>query len=248
MPSKKGSIAYENRLARRRAERAIKRMEKELNSGSLSRTERFRRLGEITALKELKATTYIGRRGAEIRTPEEAQKAARSIVKREYVEIAADLQAQNLQAMHEIANTYYVDKVTKQHVQNPMSSYSEAEMRTFWRVTQNIWDRKGVSIEKRFDAIAQYVADAEGISASEVNMRELIDAIIEKNSDKVAAWQREIDKKNAKKAAGVADVKADDIADFSSTDIVALQTTEAIMAVLEAYRQRGGISDAAQEE
>lgn len=248
MPSKKGSIAYENRLARRRADRAIKRMEKELNSGSLSRTERFRRLGEIAALKEARASTYIGRRGAEIRTPEEAQKAARSIVKREYVEIAADVQAQNLQAMHEIANTYYVDKVTKQHVQNPMSSYSEAEMRTFWRATQSIWDRSGISPEKRFDAIARFVANAEGIDVSEVNMRELIDAIIEKNSDKVAAWQREIDKKNAKKAAGVSDVKADDIADFTSDEIVMLRTTEAIMAVLEAYRQRGGISDATQEE
>lgn len=248
MPSKKGSIAYENRLARRRADRAIKRMEKELNSGSLSRTERFRTLGEISALNELKASTYIGRRGAEIRTPEEAQRAAHSIVKCEYVEIAADVQSQNLQAMQEISNTYYVDKVTKQHVQNPMSSYSEAEMRTFWRATQNIWDRKGVSPEKRFDAIARFVAKAEGIDISEVNMRELIDAIIEKNKDKVAAWQREIDKDNAQKAAGVSDVKADDIVDFTSDEIVMLRTTKAIMAVLEAYRQRGDFSNAAQEE
>lgn len=247
MPSKKGSIAYENRLARRRAQRAINRMEKELSSGELSRTEAFQRRGEITALREAMAGTYIGRRGHEIRTPEEAQQAAKSIVEKEYVKTASDTQAQNIQAMQEIGNTYYVDKVTKQHVQNPMSSYSEAEMRTFWRATQDIWDRPGVSKEKRFDAIMQYVADAQGIDVSQVNLREIIDAIISDKTSDVAEWQREIEKKNVRKASGK-DIGEDETQEFSSEDIVKYVTEKNINEVLEKYRNRGAIQDETQEE
>lgn len=247
MPSKKGSIAYENRLARRRAQRAINRMEKELNSGELSRTEQFQRRGEIAALREAMAETYIGRRGHEIRTAEEAQRAARSIVEKEYVRIASDTQAQNIQVMQEIGNTYYVDKVTKQHVQNPMSSYSEAEMRTFWRATQDIWDKPNVSRERRFDAIMEYAAKAQGIDVSQVNLRELIDAIIEDKTSNVAEWQREIEKKNARKASGK-DIGQDETQEFSSEDIVKYVTEKNINEVLEKYRNRGAIQDETQEE
>jgi hypothetical protein len=222
-------------------------MEKELNSGALSRSERFQRLGEISALKEAMAGTYIGRRGQEIRTPEEAQRAARSIVERSYVEEAKKTQAQNIQAMQEISNTYYVDKVTKQHVQNPMSSYSEAEMRTFWRATQSIWDKPNVSREQRFEAIIKYVAKAQGIPVSEVNLREVIDAIISDKSSDVAAWQREIEQKNARKASG-ADVGEDEAQEFSSEDIARYITEKNINEVLEKYRNNGAVQDEAQEE
>lgn len=247
MPSKKGSIAYENRLARRRAQRAMKRIEKELSSGELSRAERFQRRGEYAALTEAVASTYIGRRGAEIRTAEEAQRAARSIVEREYVRIASDTQSQNIQAMQEISNTYYVDKVTKQHVQNPMSSYSEAEMRTFWRATQHIWDRPNVTREQRFEAIIKYVANAQEIDPTQVNIRELIDAIIEDKSANVAEWQREIERKNARKASG-ADIGEDETQEFSSEDIARYITEKNINEVLEKYRNRGAVQDETQEE
>lgn len=239
MPSKKGSIAYENRLARRRAQRALKRMQKELDSGALSRSESFNIRGAISALKESVAKTYIGRRGAEIRTPEEAQKAAKAIVEKEYISKAKDTQAQNIQAMQEIANTYYVDKATKQHIQNPMSSYSEAEMRTFWRATQAIWDRSGVSRNKRFEAIAKYVADTQGIDVSQVDLREFIDAVLNDKAADVAKWQREIEKKNAAKAAGVDELGPDETSEFSSEDIVAYRSTKNIDEILEIYRQRG---------
>lgn len=248
MPSKKGSIAYENRLARRQANRTINRLQKQLDSGSLSRSEQFLVRGQIATLKETIAATYIGRRGSEIRTQEEAARAARSIREREYVRIASDTQAQNIQVTYEISNTYYVDKSTKQHVQNPMSGYSEAEMRTFWRATQNIWNRGGVTREGRFAAIIKYVADAQGIDESQVNLREFIDAILANKKADVAAWQMEIDKKNAAKAAGGKDIGTDDVAEFSSEDIVAYEKSKDITAILEAYRQRGGISDEAQEE
>lgn len=247
MPSKKGSIAYENRLARRRAQRAMKRIEKELNSGELSRAERFQRRGEYAALTEAVASTYIGRRGAEIRTAEEAQRAARSIVEREYVRTASDTQSQNIQAMQEISNTYYVDKVTKQHVQNPMSSYSEAEMRTFWRATQHIWDRPNVTREQRFEAIINYVANAQEIDPTQVNIRELIDAIIEDKSANVAEWQREIERKNARKVSG-ADIGEDETQEFSSEDIARYITEKNINEVLEKYRNRGAVQDETQEE
>ena len=64
----------------------------------------------------------------------------------------------------------------------------------------------------------------------------------------VAAWQRELDQRNASKAAGVEDVGADEVAEFSSEDIIAYVNSMDISAILEAYRQRGGISDEAQEE
>lgn len=247
MPSKKGSIAYENRLARRRAQRAINRMEKELSSGELSRSERFQRRGEIAALREAVAGTYIGRRGAEIRTAEEAQRAARSIVEKEYVRVAAETQSQNIQVMQEISNTYYVDKVTGQHVQNPMSSYSEAEMRTFWRATQDIWDRPGVAREQRFEAIINYVASAQGIDPTQVNLREIIDAIISDKAANVAEWQREIERKNARKASS-ADIGEDETQEFSSEDIARYITEKNINEVLEKYRNRGAVQDETQEE
>lgn len=244
MPSKKGSIAYENRLARRRAQRAIARLEKELNSGSLERAEQYQKRGQISALKEAIAGTYIGGRGHEIRTAEEAQRAARSIVEREYERPDSKI-SKNIQTMHEIGNTYYVDKVTKQHVQNPMSSYSEAQMRTFWKSTQKIWSAKGVSKEQRFEAIMQYIADeynktvtnpADRISPLEVDLRKFIDSVLEVYKDDVAGWQREIDRENTAKAAGVKDIGADEVAEFSSVDIVAIVTEENIAAVLEKYR------------
>lgn len=247
MPSKKGSIAYENRLARRRAQRAINRMQKELDSGSLSRAEAFQKRGEISALREAMAETYIGQRGHEIRSQAEAQRAARSIVEKEYVKRASDTQAQNIQAMQEIGNTYYVDKVTKQHVQNPMSSYSEAEMRTFWRATQDIWDKPGIARERRFDAIVKFVADAQGIAPSDVNLRELIDAIISDKTSDVDAWQSEIERESMRKASG-RDVGEDEMAEFSSEDIVKYETEKSINEVLEKYRNRGAIQDEAQEE
>lgn len=247
MPSKKGSIAYENRLARRRAQRAINRMQKELDSGSLSRAEAFQKRGEISALKELMAETYIGSRGREIRSQAEARKAARSIVEKDYVKRASETQAQNIQAMQEIGNTYYVDKVTKQHVQNPMSSYSEAEMRTFWRATQDIWDKPGIARERRFDAIVKFVADAQGIAPSDVNLRELIDAIISDKTSDVDAWQSEIERESMRKASG-RDVGEDEMAEFSSEDIVKYETEKSINEVLEKYRNRGAIQDEAQEE
>lgn len=236
MPSKKGSIAYENRLARRRAQRAINRLEKELNSGSYSRAESFQKRGEITALREAIAETYIGPRGHEIRSQEEAQRAAQRIVNREYVVRAADKAAQNVQVMQEIGNTYYVDKVTKQHVQNPMSSYSEAEMRTFWKATQKIWDKPNVGANQRFEAIIEYAADKLGIPSSNVDLRRFIDAIIDTYKGDVAAWQQEIERKNTAKASGAGDIGKDEMAEFSSVDIVAIVTQENIDAVLEKYR------------
>lgn len=236
MPSKKGSIAYENRLARRRAQRAIARLEKELNSGSLERAEQYQKRGQISALKEAIAGTYIGGRGREIRTAEEAQRAARSIVEREYVAKAADRTAQNIQAMQEIGNTYYVDKATKQHIQNPMSSYSEAEMRVFWKSTQQIWNRPNVSKERRYDAIISYVADKEGISPDEVDLRKFIDSLLDFYKNDVAAWQQEIDRRNTAKAAGIKELGPDDVAEFSSEDIVSILVQYNIDAVLEKYR------------
>ena len=78
-------------------------------------------------------------------------------------------------------------------------------------------------------------------------MRELIDAIISDKTSDVDAWQSEIERESMRKASG-RDVGEDEMAEFSSEDIVKYETEKSINEVLEKYRNRGAIQDEAQEE
>lgn len=246
MPSATGSIAYENRLARRRAQRAISKLEKQLNSGALSRAEESQVRYKISAMREDIAATYIGRRGHEVQSREEAAKAAERLSSRDYDREAVDVTARNVQAAKQIGNTYYVDKQTKQHVQNPLSDYTEGEMRTFWKATQDIWDKKGVARDRRFEAIINYAAAAQKINPEQVDLRELIDAILNANKAQTEAWNAEIERKNMRKASGEK-VGADETQEFSSEDIVQYTTEENIKAVLAQYRERDKQNEAQEE-
>ena len=247
MPSKKGSIAYENRLARRRAQRAIGKLENQLNSGALSRAEESQVRFKISAMREDIAATYIGRRGHEVQSREEAARAAERLSSRDYDRESVDFTARNAQTAKQIGNTYYVDKQTKQHVQNPLSDYTEGEMRTFWRATQNIWDKKDVPRNRRYEAIIKAVADAQGIDPSQVDLRELMDAIINDKTSNAKDWEAAIQRKNMRLANGD-DVGQDEVQDFSSEDVAKYETEKNIAEVLEKYRQRYGAQNEAQEE
>lgn len=246
MPSKKGSIAYENRLARRRAQRAIGKLEKQLNSGALSRVEESQIKYKISAMREDIAATYIGRRGHEVQSREEAARAAERLSSRDYNREAVDVTARNVQAAKQIGNTYYVDKQTKQHVHNPLSDYTEGEMRTFWKATQDIWSKEGVARDRRFEAIINYAAAAQKISPEQVDLRELIDAIINANKAQTEAWNAEIERKNMRKASGEK-VAEDETQEFSSEDIVQYTTEANIKAVLAQYRERDKQNEAQEE-
>ena len=246
MPSKKGSIAYENRLARRRAQRAIGKLEKQLNSGALSRAEESQVRYKISAMREDIAATYIGRRGHEVQSREEAARAAERLSSRDYNREAVDVTARNVQAAKQIGNTYYVDKQTKQHVHNPLSDYTEGEMRTFWKATQAIWSKEGVSRDRRFEAIINYAAAAQKINPEQVDLRELIDAIINANKAQTEAWNAEIERQNMRKASGEK-VAEDETQEFSSEDIVQYTTEANIKAVLAQYRERDKQNEAQEE-
>ena len=246
MPSKKGSIAYENRLARRRAQRAIGKLEKQLNSGALSRVEESQIKYKISAMREDIASTYIGRRGHEVQSREEAARAAERLSSRDYDREAVDVTARNVQAAKQIGNTYYVDKQTKQHVHNPLSDYTEGEMRTFWKATQAIWSKEGVPRDRRFEAIINYAAAAQKINPEQVDLRELIDAIINANKAQTEAWNAEIERKNMRKASGEK-VAEDETQEFSSEDIVQYTTEANIKAVLAQYRERDKQNEAQEE-
>lgn len=246
MPSKKGSIAYENRLARRRAQRAIGKLEKQLNSGALSRAEESQIRYKISAMREDIAATYIGRRGHEIQTREEAAKAAKRLSTRDYDREMVDYTASNIRTAREISRPYYTDPLTKQHTRNPLSSFSEGEAKTFWRATQNLWDKPDVPYNKRFEAVIKAVADAQGIDPSQVNLRELMDAIINDKSSNAKDWEAALQKDRLIKNGE--DIGQDEVQDFSSEDIAKYETEKNIAEVLEKYRQRYGAQNEAQEE
>lgn len=251
MPSKKGSIAYENRLARRRAQRAIGKLEKQLNSGALSRAEESQVRYKISAMREDIAATYIGRRGHEVQSREEAARAAKRLSTRDYDRESydresVDFTASNKRVAAEITHPYYTDPVTKQHLKNPMSSFSEGEAKTFWRATQNLWDRQDVPYNKRFEAVIKAVAEAQGIDPSEVDLRELMDAIINDKSSNAKDWEAALQKDRF--IANGGDIGQDEVQDFSSEDVAKYETEKNIAEVLEEYRQRYGAQNEAQEE
>lgn len=226
MPSKKGSIAYENRLARRRMDRRIKRLEKDLSSGSLTREQQFQARGEIREIKALKSGTYFKTELGERRSQEEARQAAISYDREVYKEAAQSVANRNVQAAKEIGSTYFVDPVTKEHIQNPASRYTEAEMRVFFRATQRTWE--GVSPDRRIEAImSAYNAD---------DLQELIDLILSLYPDEVKKWENEI--KKAGKAKDGSEISGADVpADFASSDVIA-QTQNEVAKVRDLYANR----------
>lgn len=228
MPSKKGSIAYENRLARRRMDRRIKRLQRDIESGSLTREEQFRARGEIREIRKFRSETYFKTETGERRSPREAQEAAASYDLGMYVQPAQSLADRNTQAAYEIGSTYYVDKVTKQHIQNPASRYTEGEMRTFFRATQRAWEN--ASPDRRIEAImSAYQAD---------DLAALIELILSKYSNDVKRWD-ELTKKAGKAKSG-ADVAGEDTpAEFASTDVDA-QTRAEIARIAKEYAKKYG--------
>ena len=215
MPSKKGSIAYENRLARRRMDRKIKRLEKELASGSLTREEQFQRRGEIREIKALRSETYFTTELGERRSQEQARQAAISYDREVYKESAQSLANRNIQAAKEIGSTYFVEPTTGEHIQNPASRYTEAEMRTFFRATQRAWENERP--EYRIEAIMRaYNTD---------DLQGLIDLILSMYPEEIKKWEQQIRKAGlAKNGAEVSEADVPD--DFASTDVIAQTQTE----------------------
>jgi len=223
MPSKKGSIAYENRLARRRMDRRIKRLEKELSSDSISRSEAFTKRAEIREIQELRSATYFTTELGEKRSQTVAREAAQRYERGEYRESANIRASRNKQISEEISRTYYVDPITKEHIQNPASRYTEAEMRTFYRATQRAWE--GVAPDKRIEAImSAYNAQ---------DLGDLIDLILSMYPEEVKRWEQQIRKAGKAKDGGDI-VEVDEAAEFASTDVVT-QTQAEIAAVSAAY-------------
>lgn len=236
MPSKKGSIAYENRLARRRMDRRIARLEKEISSGSLTRAEQYTRRGEIAEIQKLRSESYFTTRTGESRAKEVAQEAVRSFDREVYRESAQSLANRNTQAAIEIGSTYFIDPVSKEHIQNPASSYTEAEMRTFFRVTQRAWEK--AAPDRRIEAIMEaYGAD---------DLRELIDLILGKHQEDVKQWAQEIQTKTRTKDESEI-AKQDEAAEFASTD-VDVQTQKEIEQVRKEYAQKYGLAETEESE
>lgn len=236
MPSKKGSIAYENRLARRRMDRRIARLEREISSGSLTRAEQYARRGEIAEIQKLRSESYFTTITGESRAKEVAREAVRSFDREVYRESAQSLANRNTQAAIEIGSTYFVDPVSKEHIQNPASSYTEAEMRTFFRVTQRAWEK--ASPDRRIEAIMEaYGAD---------DLRELIDLILGKHQEDVKQWAQEIQAKTRTKDESEI-AKQDEAAEFASTD-VDVQTQKEIEQVRKEYAQKYGLAETEETE
>lgn len=236
MPSKKGSIAYENRLARRRMDRRIARLEKEISSGSLTRAQQFEKRGEIAAIQKLRSESYFTTKTGESRAKEVAREAVRSFDREVYRESAQSLANRNAQAVREISSTYYVDPVSKEHIQNPTSSYTEAEMRTFFRVTQRAWEN--APAERRIEAIMEvYGAD---------DLRSLIELILNRHQEEVKEWAQEIQTKSQTKDEHEIS-KQDEAAEFASTD-VEVQTQAEIEQVRAEYAEIYGVAEIEESE
>lgn len=230
MSSKKGSIAYENRLARRRMNRKIARLEKEISSGTLDRQMQAQRRAEIFEIQKLKSETYFRTKTGERRSVEVTVEAVESYERGRWRETAQSIAARNRQAASEITSTYFVEPLTKEHIQNPASGYTEAEMRTFFRVTQRAWEN--APADKRVEAIM----DAYNI----YDLRELIRIVLDRHQDDIKKWAQELKQKNT--AQTTEDVVQDDVAqEFASTDVL-VDTRNEVEEVYDEYVKVNGVS------
>lgn len=144
MPLKKGTPAYEARLARRRAQRKINRLEKQKkDTGVGTRTAMNLQL-QINELQEGIKSTYQKVAGKRVRS---AAEVTQNLRKLESYSPSVQTQRRNIQASRELSNA------TKPEYAGT-SKYTEGDVHIFFAATIRAWQGKPAS--ERMQAIMEY--------------------------------------------------------------------------------------------
>ena len=163
----------------------------------VSRQERIaKREKAIDNFEKLVNQTYVKSNSAEVRKFAADQLRMQSL---------AEQKRLNKQAEYEISHTFMVEADTKEHIQNPASSYTEAEMRTFFRATQSAW--QGKEYTNRYQAIMEYY--------DVTDLRAFIEAVLKVNPDAISRY--ETIQQEAGKAKDAEDISGEDEKEHSTS-------------------------------
>lgn len=145
MPVKKGSVAYEARLARRRAQRKIKNLEKQLRDAGIGTRNSINIQAQINKIKDYITGTYQKVKGKTVRSANQVQANLKQL---EVITPSVSTQRRNILAMYEISHAYegFIGPRTR--------NYSEGEMHVFFAATIRAW--QGLPKEQRGRAIMEY--------------------------------------------------------------------------------------------
>lgn len=164
MPLKKGTPAYEARLARRRAQRKIDRLEKqkkETGIGTRTAMNLQMQINDLEMLKQRTYKKYESQKRVYIRSSDEILSSIKAL--NSYTP-SEDVDRKNIQAMRELR------LATKKDAIGPMK-YSEGDVHIFFAATIRAW--QGVKPEERGKAIMEYY----GVS----DLASFIDSVLDKN-------------------------------------------------------------------
>ena len=144
MPLKKGTTAYEARLARRRAQRKINRLEKQKKDIGIGTRTAMNLQLQINELEEGIKSTYQKVGGKRVRS---AAEVSQNLRKLESYSPSVQTQRRNIQASRELSNA------TKPEYKGT-SKYSEGDVHIFFAATIRAWQGKPNS--ERMQSIMEY--------------------------------------------------------------------------------------------
>lgn len=144
MPLKKGTPAYEARLARRRAQRKINRIEKQMKDTGIGTRTAMNLQLQINELKEGIKSTYQKVAGKRVRS---AAEVTQNLRKLESYSPSVQTQRRNIQASRELSNA------TKREYAGT-SKYSEGDVHIFFAATIRAW--QGKPNTERMQSIMEY--------------------------------------------------------------------------------------------
>lgn len=144
MPLKKGTPAYEARLARRRAQRKINRLEKQKKETGIGTRTAMNLQLQINELKEGIKSTYQKVAGKRVRS---AAEVVQNLRKLESYSPSVQTQRRNIQASRELSNATKPENAGT-------SKYSEGDVHIFFAATIRAWQGKPAS--ERMQSIMEY--------------------------------------------------------------------------------------------
>lgn len=144
MPLKKGTPAYEARLARRRAQRKINRIEKQMKDTGIGTRTAMNLQLQINELKEGIKSTYQKVAGKRVRS---ATEVSQNLRKLESYSPSVQTQRRNIQASRELSNATKPENAGT-------SKYSEGDVHIFFAATIRAWQGKPNS--ERMQSIMEY--------------------------------------------------------------------------------------------
>lgn len=178
MPLKKGSVAYEARLARRRAQRKIDKLETQKKQAGVGTRHSMYLQTQINELKNSIAGTYQRKQKGLNQTVRSAEQVRANIRNINVYRPPQNIQRKNMAVMRELnkaGSQAYSTTATK-------PKYSEGEMHIFYAATIRAW--QGNPASERAAAIMQYY--------NVVDLEDFIAKVLERNDRAIKIYNGEM--------------------------------------------------------